>query len=96
MSIQILSNLNYPIGNIINQELQNAQSARIAKNLHFPNWRCILKIARTEFCPRPASRDSEWAGGQNKRRSREHSKLPKNLKTNRLEPYFGRAKEIFS
>lgn len=30
MSIQILSNLNYPIGNIINQELQNAQSARIA------------------------------------------------------------------
>lgn len=30
MAIQILSNLNYPIGNIINQELQNAQSARIA------------------------------------------------------------------
>ena len=30
MSIQILSNLNYPIGNIVNQELQNAQSARIA------------------------------------------------------------------
>jgi HKD family nuclease len=30
MSIQILSNLNYPIGNIINQELQNAQSVRIA------------------------------------------------------------------
>ncbi|MBU0722226.1 restriction endonuclease [Patescibacteria group bacterium] len=30
MSIQILSNLNYPIGNIINQELQNAQSTRIA------------------------------------------------------------------
>lgn len=30
MSIQILSNINYPIGNIINQELQNAQSARIA------------------------------------------------------------------
>ncbi len=25
----------------------------------------ILKIARTEFAPRPASRDSEWAGGQN-------------------------------
>jgi len=19
----------------------------------FPNWRCILEIARTEFCPRP-------------------------------------------
>jgi len=30
MSIQILSNINYPIGNIINQELQNAQSTRIA------------------------------------------------------------------
>jgi len=30
MAIQILSNLNYPIGNIVNQELQNAQSARIA------------------------------------------------------------------
>ena len=30
MAIQILSNLNYPIGNIVNQELQNAQSVRIA------------------------------------------------------------------
>lgn len=30
MSIQILSNLNYPVGNIINQELQNAQTVRIA------------------------------------------------------------------
>lgn len=30
MAIQILSNLNYPIGNIINQELQNAKTARIA------------------------------------------------------------------
>ena len=30
MSIQILSNLNYPVGNIISQELQNADSARIA------------------------------------------------------------------
>lgn len=30
MSIQILSNLNYPIGNIINQELQNAKTVRIA------------------------------------------------------------------
>ncbi len=28
--MQILSNLNYPVGNIINQELQNADSARIA------------------------------------------------------------------
>lgn len=30
MPIQILSNLNYPIGNIINQELQNAMTARMA------------------------------------------------------------------
>ncbi|MCG6552859.1 MAG: phospholipase D-like domain-containing protein [Candidatus Magnetominusculus sp. LBB02] len=30
MTIQILSNLNYPIGNIINQELQNANAARMA------------------------------------------------------------------
>src|SRR3990167_4556486 len=65
-------------------------------NLHFLNWRCILEIARTEFAPRRAKRGSEWAGGQNEFRSRKHSKLPKNLKTNRLEPYFGRAKEIFS
>lgn len=30
MAIQILSNLNYPIGNIINQELQNTKNARMA------------------------------------------------------------------
>jgi HKD family nuclease len=30
MAIQILSNLNYPIGNIINQELQNANLAKMA------------------------------------------------------------------
>ena len=30
MAIQILSNLNYPIGNIINQKLQNANSAKMA------------------------------------------------------------------
>ena len=30
MAVQILSNLNYPIGNIINQELQNANSAKMA------------------------------------------------------------------
>ena len=30
MAIQILSNLNYPIGNIINQELQNANSVKMA------------------------------------------------------------------
>jgi len=30
MAVQILSNLNYPIGNIINQELQNANSVRMA------------------------------------------------------------------
>jgi len=30
MAIQLLSNLNYPIGNIINQELRNANSVKIA------------------------------------------------------------------
>lgn len=30
MAIQILSSLNYPIGNVINQELQNAQIAKMA------------------------------------------------------------------
>ena len=30
MSIQLLSNLNYPIGNVINQELQNSDSVQIA------------------------------------------------------------------
>jgi hypothetical protein len=33
--------------------------------------------------------------GKNERLRRKNSKLPKNLKTNRLEPYFVRAKEIF-
>jgi len=28
----------------------------------FPNWRCILEIARTEFCPRRAERGSGVAG----------------------------------
>ena len=37
-------------------------------HLHFPNWRCILEIARTEFASRRAVRGSEWAGGQNERR----------------------------
>ena len=36
-----------------------------SSNLHLPNWRCILELARTEFCPRRAQRGSEWAGGQN-------------------------------
>jgi len=27
-------------------------------NFAFTNWRCILKIARTEFCPRRAERGS--------------------------------------
>src|SRR3989344_3126228 len=42
-----------------------------SSNLHFPNWRCILELARTEFAPRPASRDSEWAGGPKELRIRE-------------------------
>ena len=39
--------------------------ATFAQNPNSENWRCILEIARTEFCPRPASRDSEWAGKMN-------------------------------
>src|SRR3989338_7308611 len=77
-------------------ERSGARREFASANLHFLNWRCILELARTEFAPRRAKRGSEWAGGQNELRSREHSKLPKNLKTNRLESYFGRAKEIFS
>jgi len=49
-----------------------------------------------EFFPRRNLSGSDWAGGQNERRNHEHSKLPKNQKTNRLGPYFGRVKEIFS
>ncbi|HCE86450.1 MAG TPA: hypothetical protein DEP08_01460, partial [Candidatus Jacksonbacteria bacterium] len=56
------------------------------------NWRCILKIARTYF----AAEGGVVGGQKSERLRREHSKLPKNLKTNRLEPYFVRAKEIFS
>jgi len=53
---------------------KNGWRARVAGEpiTSFPNWRCILEIARTEFCPRRALRGSEWAGGQNERRSREH------------------------
>jgi len=47
---------------------KNGWRARVAGEpmTSFPNWRCILEIARTEFCPRRAVRGSEWAGGQNK------------------------------
>ncbi len=62
--------------------------------LQFPVWRCILKIARTAF-PRRASRGSGVGASKNVRLRRAHSKLPKNLKTNRLEPNFVREKEIF-
>jgi hypothetical protein len=63
--------------------------------LQNPFWRCILEIARTAF-PRRALRGSGVAGGQKVRLRRAYSELPKNLKTNRLEPYFVRAKENFS
>jgi len=33
-----------------------------ASDSDFQFWRCILKIARTEFCPRRASRGSDGAG----------------------------------
>ena len=36
-------------------------------------WRCILEIARTEFCPRHAVRGSECAdGGQNELKNSKH------------------------
>lgn len=40
-----------------------------------PPMRSILEIAQMEFCPRPRllrNRDSDWAGGQNELKSREH------------------------
>ena len=88
--------------NVASPRLRRGEAT--SSNLHFPIWRCILKIVRTEFAPRRAKRGSEWAGGQKRfpgrpkswRRRSEDSKLPKNLKKNWLEPYFGRAKEIFS
>ena len=39
MSIQLLSNLNYPIGNVINQELQRTNSVQIAVAF-FEVFRC--------------------------------------------------------
>src|SRR3970282_652917 len=67
-----------------------------AGNSHLQNpfWRCILKIARTAF-PRRTERGSGVGVSKNARLRRSHSKLPKNLKTNRLEPYFVRAKRNF-
>lgn len=41
-------------------------------NLQFPFWRCILKIARTQFCPRPPAAASAESGGQNELKSRGH------------------------
>jgi hypothetical protein len=37
--------------------------------------RCILEIARTEFCPRRALRGSDESGGQNELKSREHKQF---------------------
>ena len=70
------------------------RSEAASSDLQNPVWRCILEIARTEFSPRRGERGSGVAR-QNVRLRRAHSKLPKNLKTNRLEPYFVMAKEIF-
>lgn len=81
---------------------ERTEVARIFGAAHFRplgqrsfDLRCILKIARTEFCPRRASRGSGREGGKLARLRRENFKLPKNLKTKRLELYFVRAKEIF-
>ena len=46
-------------------ESRQRRDEATSANLLFPNWRCILEIARTEFAPRRAVRGSEWAGGQN-------------------------------
>lgn len=35
--MQLLSNLNYPIGNIINQELQNANSVKFTDSVFSPD-----------------------------------------------------------
>ena len=76
-------------------ELAAERSEAASSGLRNPDWRCILEIARTEFCPRPPAAGSGREGKKSARARIENSKLPKNLKTNRLEPYFGRAKEIF-
>ncbi|MBU1102341.1 hypothetical protein KJ853_01640 [Patescibacteria group bacterium] len=77
-------------------KLAAERSEAACSGLRISNWRCILKIARTEFFPRPPAAGSGREGGKLMRLRREHSKLPKNLKINRLELYFVRAKEIFS
>ena len=43
-----------------------------SSSLHFPNWRCILKIARTEFCPRPSVAGSGREGKKSERFRIEH------------------------
>ena len=49
MAIQLLSNLNYPIGNIINQELQNANSAKIA--VAFLKYSGVQVIEQADLTP---------------------------------------------
>ena len=40
---------------------KRSPEATYSQNRDLDNLRCILKIARTEFCPRHAKRGSEWA-----------------------------------
>ena len=76
---------------------QDAKDAKPAHVFNFPRQRkpdglCLADyVMPPQHSSTPLSAEASAKAG-----SREHSKLPKNLKTNRLEPYFGRAKEIFS
>jgi len=57
-----------------------------SKHLQNFDWRSILKIARTCFCPRAAA-GGTWKEKAGWRLRRNFSKLPKSLKKCRLEPY---------
>jgi hypothetical protein len=46
----------------IQYELAAERSEAGNSHLQNPFWRCILEIARTEFCPRRAERGSGVAG----------------------------------
>jgi len=48
-----------------------------------------------KFCPRPPAAGAGREDGKLVWLRREHSKLPKNLKTNRLKLYFKMAKIFF-
>jgi len=66
-------------------ERRAAARREASKSLPNSNWRCILNVARTIFRPRRAKRGE---GEPARRLRRILSKLPKNRKKYRLEPYF--------